>query len=221
MKEVRTLEPISVGLLNDSFPPQIDGVANAVMNYAEVITRKYGNAVVAAPYYPDYSDDIYPYRVVRYSSMDTTNWVGYRAGYPLDPKAIDAMSKEPLNILHAHCPVTAVMLGRALRETMNIPMVFTYHTKFDIDIKNAISAKLLQEAAIHALVHNIEACDDVWVVSRGAGKTCVRSASKASTRSWRTASMCQKGARRTRRLRRCAANTDSIRRSRRFCLSAE
>ena len=163
-------EPLYVGLMNDSFPPQIDGVSNAVMNYAEIIQRKYGRALVAAPYYPNYSDAIYPYRVVRYQSVDVSDWVGYRAGNPLDPKAITAISKEPLNILHAHCPVTAVMLGRALRETMNIPMVFTYHTKFDIDIRNAISAKLVQEAAIKALVHNIEACDDVWVVSRGAGE---------------------------------------------------
>ena len=163
-------DPLYVGLMNDSFPPQIDGVANAVMNYADVITQKYGKALVAAPYYPDAPDDRFPYRVVRYQSIDVTDWVGYRAGNPLDPKAIDTISKEPLHILHAHCPVTAVMLGRALRETMNIPMVFTYHTKFDIDIRNAISQKLLQEAAIHALVRNIESCDDVWVVSRGAGE---------------------------------------------------
>lgn len=164
------MEPIRVGLLNDSFPPLIDGVANAVMNYAEVIEKNYGSALVAAPYYPSFSDDVFPYRVVRYKSVDTTNWVGYRTGYPLDGKAIDRISREPLDILHAHCPITAVMLGRTLRETMNIPMVFTYHTKFDIDIRNAISAKLVQDAAIRALVRNIESCDDVWVVSRGAGE---------------------------------------------------
>lgn len=30
-------DQLSVCLLNDSFPPAIDGVANAVMNYARVI----------------------------------------------------------------------------------------------------------------------------------------------------------------------------------------
>lgn len=164
------MDELYIGLINDSFPPQIDGVANAVKNYAEVITRHYGRALVAAPYYPDADDSAYPYRIVRYKSVDVSEKVGYRAGNPLDPRAIDAISKEPLQLLHAHCPVTAVMLGRSLRETMNIPMVFTYHTKFDIDIRNAISKKLLQEAAIKALVHNIESCDDVWVVSRGAGE---------------------------------------------------
>ena len=113
--------------------------------------KRYGNALVAAPYYPDYTDS-FPYRVIRYQSIDLSHKVGYRAGNPFDPKAIDAISKEPVDILHAHCPVTAVMLGRTIRETRNIPMVLTYHTKFDIDIRNAISAKLLQDAAIKTLV---------------------------------------------------------------------
>ena len=46
----------------------------------------------------------------------------------------------------------------------------TYHTKFDIDIANAISVKLLQEEAKKILVQNIAACDEVWTVSRGAGE---------------------------------------------------
>jgi glycosyltransferase involved in cell wall biosynthesis len=48
--------------------------------------------------------------------------------------------------------------------------VFTYHTKFDIDIANAIHSKRLQEASIKLLVENISACDEVWTVSHGAGE---------------------------------------------------
>ena len=42
-------EKVNVCLLNDSFPPLIDGVANAVVNYGEIIQEKYGNAIVATP----------------------------------------------------------------------------------------------------------------------------------------------------------------------------
>ena len=39
---------LTVALLNDSFPPTIDGVANAVVNYAGAIERNdLGNVVVA------------------------------------------------------------------------------------------------------------------------------------------------------------------------------
>lgn len=51
-----------------------------------------------------------------------------------------------------------------------MPLLFTYHTKFDIDIANAIHSKRLQEASIKLLVENISACDEVWTVSHGAGE---------------------------------------------------
>ncbi len=40
-------------MLNERFfPPVIDGVANTVFNYAEIIQKDLGNAVVATPEYP-------------------------------------------------------------------------------------------------------------------------------------------------------------------------
>ena len=50
------LENGSVCLLNDSFPPLIDGVENAVVNYARCMTQKGINAVVATPSYPGADD---------------------------------------------------------------------------------------------------------------------------------------------------------------------
>ena len=40
-------------LLNDSFPPLIDGVANVVMNYAKHIVANKNNAIVITPDHPD------------------------------------------------------------------------------------------------------------------------------------------------------------------------
>ena len=78
---------LSVCLLNDSFPPTIDGVANAMLNYARIIQGQLGRAVVGVPDYPGVTDD-YPFPVVRYPSFNTTRLVGYRAGYPFSPKAM-------------------------------------------------------------------------------------------------------------------------------------
>ena len=41
---------------NDSFPPQIDGVANAVINYADYVQRNCGGAMVAVPALPGAED---------------------------------------------------------------------------------------------------------------------------------------------------------------------
>ena len=64
---------MNVCLLNDSFPPVIDGVVNVVMNYANYLHQDHGcEVVVGTPYYPDADYSAYPYRVVPYRSYNTT-----------------------------------------------------------------------------------------------------------------------------------------------------
>ena len=160
----------TICLINDSFPPVTDGVANAVTNYASIIQRSFGDATVVTPYYPDADDSIYPFPVLRYPSIDVTKLVGYRAGLPLSPELMAQVEGRHIDLIHSHCPVTSTILARMLRQRLHVPLVFTYHTKFDIDIAKAVKSRLLQESAIRALVQNVNACDEVWVVSRGAGE---------------------------------------------------
>ena len=161
---------LNVCLINDSFPPEIDGVANAVTNYAQIITEKFGSAVVVTPDNPEADDSVYPFPVVRYPSVDMTKLVGYRAGFPFSAAVQKTLEAGNFDIIHSHCPITSTMLARSLRDRIKVPVVMTYHTKFDIDIANAIRGKLLQDEAKALLAANISACDEVWTVSRGAGE---------------------------------------------------
>lgn len=161
-----------ISLLNDSFPPVIDGVANVVMNYAQILHDMDGNKVmVATPKYPDTNYYQYPYQVIPYQSFDTTEIIkGYRAGNPFALREVQDMKEFAPDIIHSHCPVSSTVLARLLRRETGAPIVFTYHTKFDVDIARAVKAQIIQKEAINVLVSNIEACDDVWVVSKGAGE---------------------------------------------------
>ncbi len=163
---------MKICLLNDSFPPIIDGVANVVMNYGNVLTNDLNTeVVVGTPKYPDATYDGYPYRVIPYPSFDTTELVsGYRAGNPLSVREIAQMAEFKPDIIHTHCPVASTLMARILRRETGSPVVFTYHTKFDVDIERAVGEGFLKKETIRAMVTNIEACDDVWVVSEGAGE---------------------------------------------------
>ena len=163
---------MKVCLLNDSFPPAMDGVVNVVLNYADHLRADHGVKVaVGTPEYPDAHYERYPYQVVSYPSLDTTALMsGYRAGYPLSGKALEALTAFNPDIIHSHCPVASTILGRLLRERTDAPLVFTYHTKFDIDIHRAVKLPVAAAEAIRVMVSNIEAVDEVWVVSRGAGE---------------------------------------------------
>jgi len=163
-------ENLNICLVNDSFPPEIDGVANAVTNYADIITRCHGKATVVTPANSRADDSVFAFPVLRYPSVDLTNLVGYHAGFPFSPEVQKKLMAEGFDLIHSHCPITSTMLARSLRDRINVPIVMTYHTKFDIDIANAISSKLLQEEAKRLLAENISACDEVWTVSHGAGE---------------------------------------------------
>ena len=160
----------SICLVNDSFPPIIDGVANAVLNYAKNIEKYHGHALVMTPAMPGADDSKYEFPVVRFPSIDTRKMLGYVTGYPFSPEAAQAIKDEKTELLHTHCPITSTLLARSLAESYKLPLVLTWHTKYDIDIANAIKGKLLRAGALQALIANVNACDEIWTVSKGAGE---------------------------------------------------
>ncbi len=163
-------EQRTICLLNDSFPPIIDGVSNAVLNYAKYIESNYGHAIVVTPEVPGSDDRNYSFPVVRYPSIDTRKLMGYVTGYPFSPEAARILTEKKAELLHLHCPVMSALLAWQLREAMQLPLVLTWHTKYDIDIANAVHSKLLQEEVIKAFISNVNNCDEVWTVSEGAGR---------------------------------------------------
>ena len=165
--------PLNVCLLNDNFPPSIDGVSMCVKNYAHYIESAHGHATVCTPRYPNAHDD-YPFRVLRYPSLPLSREFGYRMGLPFNRRIIRQLADTPFDILHAHCPIMSMLLGRTLRELDARPLVLTYHSKYDQDIDNEVRSSCLREEARRAILSNIQAADAVWTVSHGAADSMRR-----------------------------------------------
>lgn len=157
-----------VGLFNDSFPPTIDGVANAVYNYADIICKNHGEPIVITPKYPNVIDN-YDFEVYRYHSAKLTANMPYRVGNPFSPKTIHDLAKKDFDILHVHSPFASSVLAHevSLLSKKKIPTVLTYHTKFDIDIDRYIDNKQFNKVAQKFVKKNINFADDVWAVSNG------------------------------------------------------
>ena len=160
---------LTVCLLNDSFPPIIDGVSNAVFNYAQIINKFYGSAIVCTPKYPGVDYD-YPFPVFRYPSVKTLKFGGYRTGIPILTGKMKEFAKQNVDIIHTHCPFASSVMARTLRTQTHKPIIFSYHTKFDIDLANMFESEIIQKQIINFIVANIEQSDEVWVVSNGAGE---------------------------------------------------
>ena len=164
---------MNVCLLNDSFPPVIDGVVNVLLNYAEYLQKDLrSQVIVGTPEYPGADYSAYDYPVVAYPSLNTASVTnGYRTGNPFSRKEVSELAAFHPDIIHSHCPASATVIARLLREQTGAPVVFTYHTKYDIDIRRYMKIKSVADELIRAMVSNIEACDEVWTVSRGAGES--------------------------------------------------
>ena len=161
-------DEINVCLLNDSFPPVIDGVANATWNYAKIIDSNFGSSVVVTPRYPGGKPD-FPFPVIYYPSVKTPLLADYRLGVP-PFSLIHDIKKHPVDIIHCHCPFVSSLIAKTLRLFIDAPIIMTYHTKFDIDIANSLESELLRTAAKKFVASNTESFDEVWAVSRGAGE---------------------------------------------------
>jgi glycosyltransferase involved in cell wall biosynthesis len=164
---------MKVCLLNESFPPVLDGVANVLINYANYLQKDFGaSVIVGTPRYPGADYNKYDYPVVPYKSFATDSFAnGYRTGNPFDEKDVSRLADFAPDIIHSHCPATANIIARLLRDRVDAPIVFTYHTKYDIDLRRIFKNRHMADTTIQAMVSNIQCCDDVWVVSRGAGES--------------------------------------------------
>ena len=170
-KSINKQEAPGVCLLNDSFPPLIDGVANAVVNYAAHLPEKGYRVSVVTPEHPDADDGRFPYPVFRYPGIDMRKWVGYVAGIPFSPTLMKNISEEKPALIHSHCPIVSTVVARSIADKLNAPVVMTYHSKFEVEIEKLIKLKSSRDLAAKVLVDNISSCDEIWTVSRGAGES--------------------------------------------------
>jgi hypothetical protein len=86
-------------------PPVIDGVSNAVLNYAEIINAKIRQGCGCDTEIPGserqlcLSRDTYPSIGINSKPLKS-----YRAGYPFDPAALRRLESMRFDIIHSHCP---------------------------------------------------------------------------------------------------------------------
>ncbi len=158
----------NIGLFNDSFPPTIDGVANTVFNYADIITKHGGQCTVVTPRYPNVIDD-YDFDVLRYSSVPISKKLGYRMGNILPVKALSVLKEKKFDLIHVHAPFVSSLVANELVgfNKKKIPVVFTYHTKFDVEFEKRMKLKPFKKISTDFVKNNIKLADEVWVVSEG------------------------------------------------------
>lgn len=157
---------LKVGLGNDAFLPTIDGVNTVLKYYAEYINRDMGEAVIITPDNPNKKDYMFPYEIYRYKSLFTFG-EGYPVGWPFKEQFARDIINMNFDILHSHCPVATSYFFRRINRIKRIPVILTYHTKFEYDIDARVKSLAIRQKAYTMIGKDIKCADEVWVTSRG------------------------------------------------------
>lgn len=153
-----------IGLLNDCFPPIMDGVAVTTSNYAYWLKKKHGNVCVITPQVPDSALCNYEYPVFRYFSLPVPRRKPYRMGLPgIDYMFWQRIRQIPFELLHAHCPFSSGVIARRIARAQHVPLVATFHSKYKADFTRIIHNKYIVEYLIKNIVAFYEQADEVWI----------------------------------------------------------
>lgn len=158
---------LKIGIGTDAFPPTTDGISNVAQSYAQIINGKLGNAVIITPKNPNQQDYKYNYEIFRYKSWWIPSKEGYSIGWPFKDELHQAIIDMNFDILHSHAPLATSYYFRRVVEKKKIPVVLTYHTKYEYDIDRRVPTKPARDFSYKFLLNNINAADEVWVTSNG------------------------------------------------------
>lgn len=162
---------LKVGIGTDAFPPTTDGTSVTARNYAEIINRDFGKAVVITPKNPNQEDYKYNFEIFRYKSWWVPNKEGYSVGWPFKDELHQDIIDMKFDILHTLQPLATSYYFRRVIEKKPIPVVLTYPTKYEYDIDRCVPTEAGKRFAYNFLLRNINAADELWVTSKGSAES--------------------------------------------------
>lgn len=119
-----------IAIITESFPPDLNGVANCVVRVAENLVRMGHHPLVIAPESARAAsarDGAFPYPVERVPSVPLPGYTSFRLGLPA-PRLRHAVAAHGTEVVHLASPVMLGAWGSHVARAMNLPVVAVYQT---------------------------------------------------------------------------------------------
>lgn len=117
-----------IAMMTNNYKPYVGGVPISVERLAEGLRARGHEVTVFAPAYPGVAEEP---GVVRIRAMHSL-WKGdYLAPSMFDPKTEAAFKAGNFQLIHVHHPVLMGHMGLYLSRKYGVPLVFTYHTRYE------------------------------------------------------------------------------------------
>ncbi len=118
-----------IGIFTDSYKPYTSGVVTSITTFNDELTRLGHEVHIFAPSYPHYQDE--EPNVYRFYSVPSPTNPDFALAIPIYPGLGAQVRHLRLDIIHVHSPMIMGRVGLRYANKYNIPLVFTYHTRYD------------------------------------------------------------------------------------------
>ncbi len=144
-----------IGLFTDTYPPQINGVANSTRILRDELEKHGHEVYVFAPKKIGSSEWSKDHKIYYLSGVELKFLYGYVMTSPLHLKAMSEVKHLHLDVIHAQTEFGVGILARMCASQYNIPLVSTYHTTYEdyTHYVNFIKSNKVDSVAKKAVAH--------------------------------------------------------------------
>ncbi|CFX58459.1 Glycosyl transferase, family 1 [Syntrophomonas zehnderi OL-4] len=154
-----------IGIFTDSYKPYTSGVVTSISTFKEEMTRLGHEVYIFAPSYPNYNDT--EDNVFRFFSVPSPTNPDYTLAVPVYPGLNMIVKKLRMDIIHVQSPFTMGRVGLHYARKYNIPLVITYHSRYDQYVHYVpLAQDLAKEVTIKYSSSFCNHCDHVVVPSQ-------------------------------------------------------
>ncbi|MCL2741354.1 MAG: glycosyltransferase family 4 protein [Oscillospiraceae bacterium] len=165
---------MKVGLVSDTYYPEINGVATSTILLERELRRRGHDVYIFTTTNPNLTDaekeaEEREGRVFRIASMPFVFLPERRVGFVYSPKAVRKVKEIGIDLFHSQTEFSIGIIGRRMARKLGIPVVHTYHTVYR-EYFHYISRGRMRGATdriTQYLSYNVcQKCDAVIVPSR-------------------------------------------------------
>ena len=122
--------PLRIGILTNSYPPDRNGVSNAVYGLQQELEKKGHLVFVATPQQDgvDYPSNVLPLVATEFPKSITSD---IKLPKPYIEVCTDWFAKQGIDLLHTHDTLFAGIEGAVIAYNLQIPCVHTFHTMIE------------------------------------------------------------------------------------------
>ncbi len=120
-----------IAIFTDSYRPYTSGVVHSIDLFTRDLISLGHEVNIFAPSYPNYEKDT---KVFRFASVPAPTNPEFTLAIPFSLKLRPAIKKLKPDIIHVHSPFLLGRLGARYARALGVPLVFTFHTLYDLYI---------------------------------------------------------------------------------------